>query len=182
MPTRDLDSRGLIDRSDIVDVQLQESHARRSVPHAPVLVRAEVSMDAPTYQLDRGRIYIRFAHQVDFCAEPVETAAADENPISADSTPDKPAPSGDHSVSDLEADAAIGEVFVAHVIELAYSGEPPGAEEIDSMIIRNTHFTVYPYVRAEIQRAAASVGLPPLVLDFLRRPLRETGPEPTAEP
>lgn len=184
MPPLEHDSHGLIDRSEIVDVRLQEVHAVCRVAPLPDSVEATIILRQPQYVVRGDRILMRFRHLVEFrsaTGDDTDQSAAQQTSVLGDG--DEPSENRVGTADTAEADpevtggsppdaaVVIGEVRTAHVVELTFTGDEPSTDEIRAMIHNNVLFTVFPYVRAEVQRAAGSVGLPPVVLDFMRRPL-----------
>lgn len=65
----------------------------------------------------------------------------------------------------------VGKVTVTHLAELELKDDPSTVSRarMEEFLEKNLIFMMYPYVRASLQRYAADVLLPPVVLPYLRR-------------
>ncbi len=140
-----LTTQHLVERTDVRDVRAVQLSAEVHVPELPGEIDAVVDVRNPQYVFNDGRLFVRVAHDVDF--------------RSAHSTVETALPVG----------AKLGEIHVVHVAELVVDGNAPEPSEVDDLFRGNTVFMVHPYARAAIQRLAMEVGLPPVVLPYLRR-------------
>lgn len=141
----------LVSRTEIGDVRAQELFAVAHTPFPPDEVIVSINVRDPQYVFENDQLLIRFTHDVTFfAADQADQAGLSEK-----------AEVGDR--------VTVGEIRVAHIVQLSYNGDTPNDDEIDGLIISNTLFMVYPYVRSAIQRLAMDVGLPPLILPYLRR-------------
>ena len=69
----------------------------------------------------------------------------------------------------------VGKVTVTHLAELELKDDPNAVTHarMGEFLEKNLMFMMYPYVRASLQRYAADVLLPPVVLPYLRRDVPE---------
>jgi hypothetical protein len=141
----------LILRTEIADVRAQELFAVAHTPVPPDEVTVSVKTREPQFAVEKDQLLIRFAHEVTFYTSDGKSGA-----ISSEQT---------HS----DDRVTVGEIRVAHVAQLTYNGDAPSDEELTELVLANTFFMVYPYVRSTVQRLAMEVGLPPVVLPYLRR-------------
>ena len=87
----------------------------------------------------------------------------------------------EHNVTyQSEDDAELAHIVVVHVAIYTWeqaSDHPDhlsSPETINKWIEEVVYFTIYPYVRSSIQSIALSMGIPPVILGYLRRDLSAT--------
>ncbi|MFJ9369362.1 hypothetical protein ACIRRA_33760 [Nocardia sp. NPDC101769] len=111
----------------------------------PDEIEISVNVSDPQYVLQENRLLVRVTHTVTFYEA---------------KTPDS---------ESTEKNAELATIKVAHVADLKLRGDAPDPGEIDDLFRNNTIFMIHPYARSAIHRLAVEVGLPPVVLPYLRR-------------
>lgn len=140
--------RSLVGRSEIADVRPVRLAAEVHSVELPDDFHVAVNVDVPDYTIRQGRLFVRVAHHVDFMLP---------------RTDDKDGNGAD------DADVKLGEIHVTHVAVIEVAGDEPAEAEIDRSFVDNTVFTIHPYARAAVQRLSVEVGLPAVVLPYLKR-------------
>jgi hypothetical protein len=63
----------------------------------------------------------------------------------------------------------VASIEFTHTAHIAYEGERPTDQVMETWVMGNVIFMVYPYVRQTLQQACMQVGIPPIVLGYLKR-------------
>ncbi len=155
----------LVQRTELRDVRLiavRSKNQERPVQN----LRVRVDMDKWAYKAEPGMLLVTLRTEAVYFeqSEQVETGS--------------------------RKGARVGRVIVTHLAELELKDDPSTVSRarMAEFLERNLMFMMYPYVRASLQRYAADVLLPPVVLPYLRRDVPThaitDGPDPeeTNEP
>lgn len=136
--------RELIRRTELRDVSLVSIDAANNASTWPADGSVEVTPDNVQFRLDDQQLQVRFKHTVTY-----QTAEATE----------------------------LAHVAVEHLATYSWE-DTTGALEpitepdtINEWIERVVYFTVYPYVRSALQTTGLAMGIPPVVLGYLRQDL-----------
>jgi hypothetical protein len=135
----------LVSRTEICDIRAVQLSAEVYVIDLPDQISATVNVSDLEYAVHDRRLSVRVAHKVDF-----RTASPDMDTLS-------------------RMGGKLAEIQVAHVAELSIDGNAPDPSEVDDLFKSNTIFMIHPYVRSAIHRLTVEVGLPSVVLPYLRR-------------
>lgn len=158
----------LASRLTLVGIRTQETHAKVRFIDLPDTIEASFEPAPATYRVTNDRVYVRLVHTVRI----LEPQSSSQKPSTGGGTDD----AGDTTAAEPKE---LGRIRTAHLVEMAFTGEPPTDDDIDSDVINSTLYIAYPYVRTDLQRLSESVGLPSIVLPFLHTSLPESSVETT---
>lgn len=140
--------KALIDSTELRTISLVSIDAVNDSLGWPSGGSAQVAPGEVQFRADGHEIHVRFEHKVTY-------------------------------QSDNETELA--HIVVVHVATYTWEQETEHPDElrtpetINRWIEEVVYFTIYPYVRSSIQTIGLSMGIPPVVLGYLRRDLSQTG-------
>lgn len=141
----------LVERTEVRDIRLQKV-AGEVFRTPPSEMTVSLQRDEPKYVIEDDSILALFTNTIEYAAtDPTDQAT--ETPIAR--------------------------LTATHIVELTLAeGDQPSPEAVSLLLNGNVLFMVYPYVRSALHRLPTELGLPSILLPYLRR---EMGAAPSDE-